>query len=83
MKKGTCPKCQSANVFSKEEEGLGVWGSAYGVNVRAKHPMKLTTCLCADCGYIELYSSDQSNDRKKLGRSEVLKLGEGWQKVTK
>ena len=81
MKNGRCPKCQSEEVFIRPQGGLYQRGEAYQVQLLAKKDFNLITYVCADCGYVELHTADQSDARKPQTRFEVLSQGEGWERL--
>ena len=81
MKTGICPKCQSNSVYVKDGKGLRMQGEAYGVQVHIDSLFKLKTYLCENCGYIELYSDNLSDERKPVTRAVDLNKSEEWKKV--
>ncbi len=52
MKGGSCPKCESAEVYV--HEAPGPHGLIIPIHKFAAHPTDLF--VCADCGYIEIYA---------------------------
>ena len=62
MNSGTCPKCQSSNVFRKEN-GIKIGTHHRGVHVytrTATSPSPIVSYVCTDCGYFENYIDDQA-----------------------
>jgi len=59
MKNGTCPKCNSSNVFKKTK---GVSFGSYPIRVNTGTMMvggtEFDSYVCADCGYFENYILD-------------------------
>ena len=72
MKNGTCPKCNSTNVFKKTK---GVSFGSYPIRVNTGTMMvggtEFDSYVCVDCGYFENYIQDP------------VKLQEGKTKWTK
>lgn len=70
MKSGTCPKCNSSNVYFKPYELAEV----------RLHRTKVESAdyVCADCGYFETYITDKEALSKIAVRAE--KLGD-WKKA--
>jgi predicted nucleic-acid-binding Zn-ribbon protein len=70
MKSGTCPKCNSSNVYFKAYALDKVTLDGRGV--------EYVDYVCTDCGYIETYITDT----EALGRIPKLaeKLGD-WKKA--
>ena len=83
MRSGSCPKCQSREVYVKSGGGLHTKGSAYGSQLLVKKALiDLVSYCCATCGYVELYAADQTDKRKPMSRPDALDNGAGWQRVT-
>ncbi len=58
MKNGTCPRCESSNVFTKRS---GISMDTTGVYVETSmftSPSKTDDYICTDCGYFERYIAD-------------------------
>jgi predicted nucleic-acid-binding Zn-ribbon protein len=59
MKNGTCPKCNSSNVFKKIK---GVSFGSYPIRVNTGGMMvggtEFDSYVCVDCGYFENYILD-------------------------
>ena len=70
MKNGKCPKCNSANVYFKDQE-------LAEVRMNAKQ-VQYTAYICTDCGYFETYITDKDALGKIPVRAE--KLGD-WKMV--
>jgi predicted nucleic-acid-binding Zn-ribbon protein len=74
MKNGTCPKCDSSNVYH-EMNGIYV-PNTLGTFIRTANGnvgSRTDDYICADCGYIERYVADEH----KL--KEVAKV---WKRVS-
>lgn len=71
MKHGTCPKCNTTNVYFKEYALDKVTLDGNGV--------KYVNYVCTDCGYFETYITDEDALGKIPVRAE--KLGD-WKKST-
>ena len=57
MKKGTCPKCYSSNVF-KSENGISLGGHTSTLSMftgSMSMPAACESYVCVDCGYFENY----------------------------
>ncbi len=70
MKKGTCPKCNSSNVYFKSNALDKVTLDGKGV--------EYADYVCADCGYFETYITDREALSKIPVRAE--KIGD-WKRV--
>jgi len=70
MRNGTCPKCDSANVYFKEFALDKV--TLDGKNV------EYVNYVCTDCGYFETYITDKYVLSKIFTRAE--KMGD-WKQV--
>ena len=70
MKNGTCVKCNSSNVYHKENELNTI--TLNGAKVGSK------SFICTDCGYSEPYITDKEALKKIVLRAE--KLGD-WKKA--
>ena len=70
MKNGTCPKCNSSQVYFKPYALDKVTLDSKGV--------EYANYVCAECGYFETYITDQTALRKIPLRAE--KIGD-WKKV--
>ncbi len=70
MKDGTCPKCESTEVYEGPEgfvpAGLLNLNISFGSNAR------LHVLVCAHCGYAELYLPD---------RSKLREIAKEWKRV--
>lgn len=80
---GRCPKCQSSSVFKNIGSGLGEFDNSYNLQLLGKNwnSIDLVTYLCADCGYIELYADEQTDDPKKpKSRLDFIRECKEWQK---
>ena len=58
MKSGTCPKCQSLNVF-KKKKGVTYEGGVYVYTGIITAASPIMSYVCTDCGYFENYIDDQ------------------------
>ena len=58
MKSGTCPKCQSPNVFKKQKGATYEGGILVHTGIITT-PSLFTSYVCTDCGYFENYIDDQ------------------------
>lgn len=70
MKNGTCPKCNSSNIYFKPYALDKVTLDGKGV--------EYTNYVCANCGYFETYITDANALKQIVTRAE--KLGD-WKKV--
>ena len=70
MKSGTCPKCNSTNIYFKPNE-------LTEIRVHLKK-VECTDYVCTDCGYFETYITDANALKQIVTRAE--KLGD-WKKV--
>jgi hypothetical protein len=73
MKRGQCPKCNSANVF-KKKNGID-WGDG-SMNIYPGNMSSQSDCdsyVCTDCGYFENYITDKGMLQQIQGN---------WTKVT-
>ncbi len=70
MKSGTCPKCNSSNIYLKAYalDKITLDGKA----------VEYTNFVCTDCGYFETYITDKEALSKIVTRAE--KLGD-WKKM--
>ena len=62
MNSGTCPKCQSSNVF-KKKNGIKIGDHHSGMYVytsRMTSTIPFMSYVCADCGYFENYIDDRA-----------------------
>ncbi len=63
MRNGTCPKCNSNNVYAAYDNG-----GAHGVNSIPVSPLgryiMLDNYVCGDCGYVEFYISNPTGMEK-------------------
>jgi predicted nucleic-acid-binding Zn-ribbon protein len=50
MKSGTCPKCNSDEIYKGNSESL------VSIRTSALHVQPATTYICIDCGYFEFYA---------------------------
>ena len=59
MKQGKCPKCQSSKVVSNapviDRGHLSIVSSLSVQLFKGLNPKPITACVCADCGFTELY----------------------------
>ena len=64
MKNGTCPKCNSTEVY-RYVGGLKAGGGECHLEVGLWSPKDiiLNTYLCSHCGYLEMYIADQNMDK--------------------
>lgn len=64
MKSGTCPKCNSLDIYSSEEQADGALDGNY-ILVRTgllrNDYIKLIYCACGQCQYIESYVADDES----------------------
>lgn len=73
MKKGKCPKCGSANIYSAED--LPLKGGPFGSN---SIPVSLTAMaaldnyVCLDCGLVERYITSEYM---------IKKITKKWKKI--
>ena len=73
MKKGTCPKCSSDEIFSGA--GIALKKGPFGSN---SIPVGLTSIaaldnyVCGDCGYVESYISDPE---------KLTEISRKWDKI--
>jgi predicted nucleic-acid-binding Zn-ribbon protein len=82
MKNGICPKCQSKEIYLRDDGGLHIRGGAYGVSVLADNRlMKLHTFLCIGCGYMEMYADTKTDDRKAYDRKYIVDRDKEWKKI--
>ena len=73
MKNGTCPKCNSSNVFKKIK---GVFFGVLNVNVNTRFSImgsEFESYVCTDCGYFENYILD---------KPKLQQVQQKWTKVT-
>jgi hypothetical protein len=70
MKKGTCVKCSSSEVYVKEYE-------LYVITLDGRRVAN-ESYVCANCGYFETYITDRDALGKMVARAQ--KLGD-WKKV--
>lgn len=70
MKNGTCPKCNSSQVYSKPH-------ALDKVTLDSKN-VEYVNYVCAECGYFETYITDQVALKKIPLRAE--KIGD-WKKI--
>ena len=73
MKNGTCPKCNSSNVFKKIKGvlvGNGVITVNSGFSIMGS---EFESYLCVDCGYFENYIMD---------KAKLQEVQQKWAKVT-
>ncbi len=70
MRNGKCAKCNSSNVYFKDQE-------LAEIRMNTKQ-VQYTAYLCADCGYFETYITDKDALAKIAVRAE--KLGD-WKKA--
>jgi predicted nucleic-acid-binding Zn-ribbon protein len=70
MKNGTCPKCNSTNVYFQDYELVQVLVNGKKVEYRGY--------VCTDCGYCETYITDKDTLDKIPVRAE--KIGD-WKKA--
>lgn len=70
MKSGTCPKCQSSEVFNNSSHPTrGDRASIAGADGRVRSNLYVNVYVCADCGYVEEYvREDILNDQEKMER---------------
>jgi len=80
MKSGKRTKCGSNNVLVRAGKGLHIRGGACGVWLLAEQAFKPATHVCADCGFVELYADEKSDDRKQKGRFKVFSRDNEWQR---
>ena len=71
MRSGQCPKCGSANIYTKQ---FGLEGP----KVDGKMVSASEDYICTDCGYFETYVKDKDMLNRIVQRAE--KLGD-WKKV--
>jgi hypothetical protein len=82
MKNGICPKCQSTEIYRREEGGFHIRGSSYGVSVLTYDRLiKLHTYLCMERGYIELYADSKTEDRKAYDRRFIIEKDDSWKRM--
>ncbi len=80
MQDGTCPKCQSPEVYrgsSREGDGLtaGIYPSIVEIVAgRKQTTLWIDTYICRACGYLEMRIAN----RDELS---VLTQADGWEKV--
>ncbi len=80
MQNGHCPKCNSTEIyrgtrspFRAGEGMLHLEGIAHNTGIN----ILLDACVCAQCGYVEMYVTEQS--RPKL--ASLVEDKNNWQKV--
>lgn len=84
MKSGICPKCQSENVYVNNEDVLHQRGESYGIQLFLDNSLfKLNVYLCENCGYIEIYSDNLSDESNPFSLTMGLRMDEEWKRVGK
>jgi hypothetical protein len=73
MKRGTCPKCDSDDVYFKEY-ALNI------VNLDGKN-VPYIDYVCTSCGYFETYITDKNALSKIAGRAEKLGIGRNRNRI--
>jgi len=58
MKSGTCPRCQSPNVF-KKKKGVNYDRGIYVYTGMLTSASLWVSYVCTDCGYFENYIADR------------------------
>ena len=82
MKSGICPKCQSQNVYVNNGDVLRQRGEVYGIQLSLDSSLfKLNVYLCENCGYVEIYSDNLSDERKPFSLTMGLRVDEEWKRV--
>jgi hypothetical protein len=71
MKSGTCPKCQSSNVFRKKK-GINYSRGVYVYTGAITRVSPHVSYACADCGYFENYITD---------RDKLADIVDEWERV--
>lgn len=59
MNSGTCPKCQSSNIF-KKKNGINHHKGIHVYTSTMTFPSSFVSHVCADCGYFENYIDDRA-----------------------
>lgn len=80
MKIGSCPKCQSREIFRGFQSPLRAGeGLAHmeAVADNTGYNLLLEAYVCGSCGYVELYVADRSRDRLKV----LARDPQNWKKV--
>ncbi|HTX93320.1 MAG TPA: hypothetical protein VMC09_19040 [Anaerolineales bacterium] len=77
MKNGTCPKCNSTEVYRYNGGLKAATGEChFEMGTWSSKNVLLNTYLCTQCGYTEMYVSDAEKDKIPA----LIKDG-GWAKV--
>ena len=73
MKTGTCPKCDSHEIFSGTRVALkkGPFGSN-SIPIGLTSIAALDNFVCGECGYVESYVSDTQ---------KLIEIARKWEKV--
>ncbi|MDJ0818609.1 MAG: hypothetical protein QNJ58_20545 [Desulfobacterales bacterium] len=73
MKTGTCPKCDSHEIFSGDRVALkkGPFGSN-SIPIGLTSIAALDNFVCGECGYVESYVSDTQ---------KLIEIARKWEKV--
>ena len=73
MKTGTCPKCDSREIFSGARVALkkGPFGSN-SIPIGLTSIAALDNFVCGECGYVESYVSDPQ---------KLIEIARKWEKV--
>lgn len=72
MKSGTCPKCQSSNVF-KKKKGANYSKGVYVYTGIVTSVSSYVSYICTDCGYFENYIDDN--------RAKLADVAGKWERV--
>jgi hypothetical protein len=75
LKSGTCPKCQSKEVYTTK--GQAKRGERMTLVVSSWKSFFLDTYVCTECGHFEEYISDEEMQDRKTWE----KMKESWNKV--
>lgn len=75
LKSGTCPKCNSTEVYTTK--GQAKRGERMTLPVSGWKMYFLDTYLCTDCGHFEEYIPDEEMQDKKM----IEKIKSTWNKV--
>jgi predicted nucleic-acid-binding Zn-ribbon protein len=72
---GQCPKCNSTEIYCNKGNKIG---SRAGINVDIWGGFYITVYICADCGYIEEFMSDEH-----FAKGRMEKVKKKWHKYSK